>query len=374
MNKIIKPMRLAVILLLIAALLAVYFVALYDLQIVEGEAYYETSQNSIVTTETVLAARGDITDRYGRVLVSSRPSYDIMLDRALLREIEDPSGVLLRLVRAAQENGVAYRDSMPITEYPFDYVADMTETQKSRLAAYLEYFELEPTISAARLMGFMEDRYGISRQYSDEELRIVAGLRYELDTRYITNAVEYVFAEDVDVSLITAIEEGSFPGVVIRTGSVREYHTKYAAHILGTVGSMSPEQYAEYRELGYPMDAEVGQSGAELAFESYLHGTDGTVKKTTNTAGVVTGLNYTEAPQPGSNVALTLDIGMQGVAEESLKEHILQLNESRTDAQLDPAEGGAVVVVDVDSFDILTSASYPSFDPATFGEDFTQLN
>lgn len=368
MNKLLKPARLAVIFLLLAALLAVYFISLYQLQIVEGEAYYETSQNSIVTTETVRATRGDITDRYGRLLVSSRPCYSITIDRDQLLAAEEPNAVLLRLVQAAQEAGVTHNDSMPISFYPFEYAADMNDTQLSRLAAYLDYFELEPSITAARLMGFMEDHYDISRQYSDEEVRTIAGIRYELESRFITNASSYIFAQDVDVSLITVLEEGNFPGVVIVTDSVREYHTPYAAHVLGTVGAIPSDQAAEYREKGYPMDATVGRTGIELLLEDRLQGKDGTVKKTENTQGVVTGLQYTEMPQPGENVALTLDIGLQGVAEESLAQHIQQLNGERTAEGLDPAEGGAVVAVDIDSFEVLTCASYPSFSLDSYSE------
>ncbi len=374
MNRLLKPARLAVIALVLAALLAVYLVSLYRLQIIEGEAYYETSQNSIVTTETVRAARGDITDRNGTLLASDRACYSITIDLGKLRQAEDPGKVLLDLVRAARAAGVEYTDTMPLTEYPFQYLDEMSETQKSRLAAYIEYYDLEPSITAARLMGFMKDQYGISRQYSNEELRIVAGIRYELDTRNITNASAYVFAADVDISLITAIEEQDMPGVVIETSAVRQYHTPYAAHILGTVGAIPYTQLAEYREKGYAMDATVGRSGVELIFEDYLRGVDGTVKKTENTEGVITGLQYTETPQPGNNLALTLDIGLQGVAEESLARHIDQLNRDRAAEGKALAGGGAIVAVDVNTFEVLTCASYPSFDLDSYSADYDTLN
>ena len=63
MDKIIKPARLYIIILIIAVLTAIFVVTLYSLQIVEGAAYYAQSQDSISTTVSVPAARGDILDR-----------------------------------------------------------------------------------------------------------------------------------------------------------------------------------------------------------------------------------------------------------------------------------------------------------------------
>ena len=71
MNKPVKPGRTGVMGALLAVLLVIFFVALYKLQIIEGRAYYEESRNSVATAQRVVAARGNILDRYGRVLVSN---------------------------------------------------------------------------------------------------------------------------------------------------------------------------------------------------------------------------------------------------------------------------------------------------------------
>lgn len=66
------------------------------------------------------------------------------------------------------------------------------------------------------------------------------------------------------------------------------------------------------------MSATVGKDGAELAFEKYLHGTDGTAIVTKNAAGTVTGTTYTKEPEPGDQVSLTIDLDLQSAAEQSL--------------------------------------------------------
>ena len=71
MDRPIKPGRIAAMATLLAILLVIFLVALYKLQIVEGRAYYEESLNSVSTTQRVRAARGNLLDRYGRVLVSN---------------------------------------------------------------------------------------------------------------------------------------------------------------------------------------------------------------------------------------------------------------------------------------------------------------
>ena len=80
MGRIIRPLRLAALAVLAAALLIVSIITLYKLQIIDGRAYYEESKNHVVSKETVAAARGNIMDRYGRVLVENRVCNNLLID------------------------------------------------------------------------------------------------------------------------------------------------------------------------------------------------------------------------------------------------------------------------------------------------------
>jgi penicillin-binding protein 2 len=73
--------RLRARILAAAVMLAVLGVAarLFYLQIVEGDAYYKVTADSIVRTTTLPAIRGEIRDRKGRVLATTRPSYDVVV-------------------------------------------------------------------------------------------------------------------------------------------------------------------------------------------------------------------------------------------------------------------------------------------------------
>ena len=204
-----------------------------------------------------------------------------------------------------------------------------------------------------------------------------------MNVRYVINTSDYIYAEDVSIDTITALMEADIPGFEVQVSYIREYNTKYAAHILGYTGSISSAERETYEALGYPLNATVGISGVEKAFEEYLHGTDGTAQITRTSDGVVTGTVYTEAPDPGNHVYLTIDIELQGVAESALASFVQETNDYRTennpirvangkDAQ-EMITGGALVAIDVKTGEPLCIANYPTYDLETFQEDYSEL-
>ena len=210
---------------------------------------------------------------------------------------------------------------------------------------------------------------------SETDARAVAGVLYELYYRSrITNWPLYYFAEDVDVDFITRVKELGLKGVEIETTSVRKYETDYAAHLLGRVAAMNADEVDYYMGLddGYTQNDYVGREGAELAFESYLHGTPGERAIERNEDGKITSSVWLPdeetgeslAPEPGDNVFLTIDIGLQQMVEDLLAERVPGLS--------DEVEGAACTVQLVDTGEILAAASYPTFDLETYVQDFTQ--
>ena len=123
------------------------------------------------------------------------------------------------------------------------------------------------------------------------------------------------------------------------------------------------------------MDAYVGQSGFEAAFEEYLHGTDGVKLTTVDTEGNVVSEYFQTEPKAGANVETTIDLNMQIAAETALEQVILELREEGLGQKHEgqDAEGGAVVAIDVKTGQVLACASYPTYTPATYSQDFNQL-
>ena len=346
MEKPIKPGRITALACMLTLLVIVFVVALYKLQIVDGKAYYEENRNSVASSQTVAAARGSILDRYGRVLVSNTSCNNLVFNPDDLFEQDDPNGILLRLARTVVSCGDTYVDELPVTTAPpFEYT-DMTETQRTQLKGFLKYAKLDEEATAVELLSYCREKFEINNNYSAADMRTIAGLRYSIKTRYIDKLYlpDYVFVKDASMELITSLKENNVPGFEVTVSYTRQYHTNLAAHLLGYTGLMNAEEYTTYKTQGYPMSATVGKDGAELAFEKYLHGTDGTAIVTKNAAGTVTGTTYTKEPEPGDQVSLTIDLDLQSAAEQSLTKGIENMKSKSTENS-DAVGGGALVPV-----------------------------
>lgn len=391
MKKLVSSGRLFAFGVLVVTLIALCVVTLYKLQIIEGAAYYEESQNNQASNQTVTAARGNILDRYGRVLVSNRECYNLKISdtRLFSDEVEDPNAVILEMINMVEAAGETYIDDLPITkEPPFEYT-DMTALQRTLLTAYLDSKGLDEDTTAVELMSYFRTRYDIANSYNAEEMRKIASVRYALNVRYSINTNPYVFVEDASIDLISDLMGVVGNVVEVETSYVREYNTQYAAHILGYVQAMSEEDMEKYRpqdeNSGYDYDTKVGRDGVEYTFEDWLHGTNGTARVTRTASGTITSTVYTEDPVPGNHVYLTIDIQLQEAVERILETGIYELQlkrdednakytmEGKLDEVREDIQGGAIVVVDVKTGEPLAIASYPTFDLSSIIEDYSDL-
>ena len=376
-------------LFLLAGSFAVLLWVLFDLQVVNGSYYLAQSTRKIANTETVQAARGEILDRYGRVLVSNRATYQVTLNPNMMGSVQDRNDTLLSLLEVCREQGVEWNDTLPVNwEPPFLYTTDTPfqvvtvdeegnekrrSTQLSQLAASLKLKDLPADPSAEELIAALRTWFEVDPTVGEAEGRALVGVLYELTlrSRDISRS-GYVFAQDVDIFFITVVKERQLSGVTINTATVREYNTKYAAHLLGQVGPIFREEWEDYQSKGYAMDDVVGKDGVEQAFEQYLRGSSGAKDVEYNQSGKIvseswrtdpeTGLLQT--PNPGGNVILTLDIKLQEVVEESLRRHVPGMTEE--------SQKAACVVVDM-SGGVLASASFPSYDPAEYYSHYNEL-
>ena len=362
-RNLIKSGRIVAMAVLLIVILSIYLVRLYNLQIVEGEKYYNQASAISDTQRTVTAARGNILDRYGRVLVSNKECYNLKIDVTKLFANPDPNATILQLVQTVRNYGDSYTDDLPISyEPPFEYLDNMTEIQYTMLQAYFKdkgkALPDDPT--AVELLSYMRTRYDIDNSYSSEEMRIIAGVRYSINVRYAVNTADYMFVEDASMELISSIMEKKINGVEVERAFTRNYGTPYAAHLLGYVGLMTQEEFERYSLLDYANDAVVGKDGIEYAFETDLHGKDGEVIEYRNAAGTILSTVYLEDPEPGHHIYLTIDIALQEQVEKILAHGIdimrkdrAQLRAERTAAgEYDPEmkdeiTGAAIVVVNV---------------------------
>lgn len=383
MQKMVKPIRLVVLAVVFVLLLGVYFVALYKLQIIGGREYYAVGETETKEDITIAAARGNILDRYGRLLVSNSLCNNLSINVTELFSQDDPNAVILELCSAVERFGDTYTDTLPITKAPPFEFTEMDTLQKSMLDAWLKANDMPLDSSAVEILAAMRTRYSVGSEYNAEDARRIVGVRYEINDRFNINTTPYVFAEDVSMPLLTYLMEQDIPGFELSSSYVREYKTQYAAHLLGYTGKLTAEEWATYAGKDYSLDAYVGKDGVEYAFEGYLHGVDGEAEVYSNLDGVTLRTKYTKEPQPGGHVYLTLDIGLQEVCEEALAAHIESINEDRAriiaEAEMYGTEstemisGGALCVVKVDTGEPLALVSYPTYDAATMLDNYETL-
>lgn len=374
----ITRVRAGVLLTLVAAVLCFFCFKLYAMQVVDAD---KNAQNMTTyrTRTRVRASRGDIVDTNGNVLVTNRASYDLVFNHYVILSSGNPNENLLKLALLCRELDIAYYDHFPVTkQWPFEYTLN---EQSTAWQGYFQAFlvnrgNLDSDITATLLMDALRKSYEIPEDWSDEDARLVIGLRYELTLRNgVTNLPNYVLIEDASEWQLAAILELNIPGLNVEASTVRAYNTTYAAHILGYIGAMNTEQWSQYSQLGYAMDALVGQSGFELAFESYLHATDGIRIDEVTQDGTVVRSWYEVEPKSGNNVEVSIDLMMQMAAEEKLEEMIeyYRSYETNTSKTGHDAEGGAVVAIDVKTGQILVSGSYPTYDPSKLFEDYDAI-
>ena len=369
-------LRLGLFLAVFGILIGAYAYRLIQLQVVNPRKA-STGTGTYTYDTRVTAARGEILDRNGNVLVTNRASYNLIITGYALFNSESPNESLRQLVRLCRDLEIDFTDHLPVTKVkPYEYeTANYSDTWNNYFRSFLRQNDWDADVSAAQLIKLMRTRFRIPNNWSDEEVRGVLGLRYELDLRNYSSLPTYTLLTDVDATQLAELMELNTPGMQVQASTVREYNTAYAAHILGRTAAMSPEEWEIYKEQGYAMDAYVGKDGLEKAFEEQLHGTDGILRTTVDREGNIVSQYYAVEPKAGSNVEVTIDVNYQRIAEEALADYILDLRENGVGSKKEgtDAEGGAVVVLDVKTGAVLASASYPTFNLATFSKDYKEL-
>ncbi len=328
-------------------------------------SFLPPKEEGFVRTYTVPGLRGEIYDRNGKLIVGNATSYDLVYEYGAMpetrREINDS---LLATLSALNEtgNGDKLADDYFILSgtYPdMSFVAELRDKESNEYYYYKKFLsrqemEREET-EAEDVVEYFVKRYGLSTsRYSKSEITSLIRLYYEMERVDFGQYQSYTIAKGINRKLITRLEESNIEGVNFDIQAERVYeYPGVASHILGQLGKITAENAEQYIALGYPLDALVGVSGCEAAFEEYLRGQDGVMVIRYDDNGNQIEKYYEVEPTRGNDVYLTIDIDLQIAAEESLKENV---------DRVDTAKGGAITVVDPNTGELLATASYPTYD------------
>ena len=367
MNRIENKGRVITLSVLLGLIFLVFFFRLVQIQIIDTEEYSEAGSISS-RTSAIKAARGEILDRNGNPLVTNRQGNSVVFESANFPTGNGERNALIySLIRLFEVNGEEWTDNLPILYEKGVYVYEEDREYDISVMKGRDLLNLNDYATAQNCMDTLISMFELE-DYSPVDARKIASVRYEMKRLAFSASYPYTFAEDVSTKLVAKIKENSayYRGVTAEIVSYREYADgTIAPHILGVVGAISAEEYAERKDDGYGMNDVIGKSGLESAEEQYLRGVDGKRLVTINADGSKT-MEVTEPPQQGNTIITTIDTHLQKVVQDSLAK---TLNNIPTPIP----SAGAAVVIKVNTGEVLACATYPSYDNNTYTEDYEKL-
>ena len=339
---------------------------LFNLQIVKGAEYRVESNTKLTREAKIEAARGSILDRSGNVLVSTEMEFSLEMYNAKTEDDQLNSSILT-MTTILESNGDSYFDPFPISIDPFEYHFDNEED----LAKWKEKYKIPEAASAEEAFYLFRDKYNIKSD-NVKEIRQILAIRYAISTIGYSTTKSMKISDDISRTSAVQLQENaqSLTGVNIIVEPTRVYHQgTLASHIIGYASRISKKNQEEFAKRGdtykYDVDDKVGQTGIEKTFEEYLRGEDGEKQIDMSVDGTVTGEYTSKEAIGGANIVLTIDANLQRIAEESLERNIERIRNGELGDPA-PAEGGAAVVINVKTGDVLAMASYPDYEPGLF--------
>ena len=367
-----KPMnkRFIFIYIFLAIFAVICIVRLFDLQIVNGDEYREQAENRLVRACTIKAPRGEIVDRYGVPIVTNSMGYYVLL-QSVDRNGSALNEKISALIDICNEDQVEYFDNFPISYAPYKFTFSGDNSRKE-LAEWKNKNHLNKYNSAEEVINYYFNKYDISEDYDNNKARDIAAVRYTMETKNFSVMNPYTFTNNISMETVQKIKECEFDlkGVSVEIEPVREYpYGSMAAHILGRTDIIYREEYMELRNQGYGMNDIIGKDGLEKVLEKYLKGKDGYKRVEQTRSGAVSQTLGVKEAETTNYAVLTLDVGLQQIAEEALAESIAA---TRGEKGYD-CYSGAAVAVDISSGDVLAMASLPSYEPTEYTKSYNKL-
>ena len=350
---------------------ALIFFRLWYLQVLTGEQYVHQADVNHTRDLPIAAPRGEIFDREGRSIVTSKTTNAVQIVPGLLPAgiYEQAATYQKRLVKAEEARRTA---GVRLAEYerllervPHPSAAQRAERRALDRASQAPRVPVPPLPASATHLRALFARLGrvigLSSRTIDE--RVVQGMT-------ATPYAHVTDKTDAGAGALTVLGEraNEFPGVAQEPVSIRQYpYGEMAAQVIGHVDQISEKELTTKAFRGVKAGTVVGQEGLEYYYDGYLRGRPGVQRIEVNAAGepVASRLAPT-LPQAGHSLKVTLDLGLQREAEKAMTE-----GKANAQGSGKPATGGAFVAMDPRDGQSLAIGSQPGFDPNRFAKPLT---
>lgn len=360
-------LRYNIITILVYIVGIVLIVQLFNLQIVNGKEYRETSNTRLSRETVVKAARGSIKDRTGNLLVTTKMGFNVDLYKTKI-DTATLNKTILNTIRILESNKDKYINNLPIKVNPFEFENQDEETQKK----WKKGNDINENATAEECFYSLKKEYKIEQEDISEAYKIMV-VRYEIARNGYSSIRPVTIAKDVSRASAVKLGEQSiyFPGISATTEPLVSYPSgSLASHILGYVGNITQAEL-DGREDTYGINDVIGKVGIQYVFEEYLRGQNGIKQLDMSVDGNITDEYITKEAVAGSDVILTIDANLQATTEKALANNIKKIA-SGGFSKTSEAKAGAAVVMNVKTGEILAMASYPDYEPELFVNGISQ--
>lgn len=312
-----EPWRYLVLLILIGTVFGFYILRLFDIQILQGNAFNAQANENRTRIIREPAVRGTIYDRNGIVLAENVAAYNVVVIPGYLPEDDADTQRI-------------FRELSTLIDVPISQGDTDEETARNFTPCYNDL--------------------GIS------EIVFIADTNWPYDQ----TALKCNVSQEVAMTVMENREE--WPGIDVQISPVRRYPTgELTAEVIGFLGPIPAVLEDYYVDLGFVANRDkVGYAGVEQTLNDTLAGTNGIQTVEVNVAGEIT-RNITEPvePIPGNDVYLTIDTRLQSIAREAL---ISEIDYWNFQAGRTISNNGVVIAMNPKTGEILALVSYPNFE------------
>lgn len=350
---------------LLIAVIILFSARVYFLQVNASGEFKKSLPYGAASSHTAVikAPRGEILDRYGRQIAVNRDGYNIVFNKAYVKD--NINTIIVSLINLAEDYHTEWIDKLPITA-----TAPYTYTEGEKTDKLLKTLNLAKYATAENCFDEMVKRYKLEG-FSEDDQRKIMGVRYSMEILDFSISYPFTFAEDIPTEFMRCVSESAFmlQGVTVDVVPFREYSdTTMAVNLIGTVGPIYEEDWEYYKQRGYSYNDKVGKSGIEKWGEEYLRGIDGEITYYLDAKGSIIKSEVTKEPIAGKTIMLSMDKNIQRIAQDSLARKVQEIK-----SKGGSCKAGTAVAIEIATGKVLAAANYPTYDSATLNKNYNQL-
>ena len=335
---------------------------LFDLQIVNGQAYLDKFILQTEKTRDISSSRGTIRDCNGNVLAYDELAYSVKIEDVFesgKSKNANLNDTIYRLIKMIEKNGDSIiTDFHIVIDEDGNFAFDVSDNKKLRFLADVYGESYTSNLTEAQIASTPDDiitflagkknfaigdyeesgnsktDFIVGKGYTKQELLQMVTIRYAMKLTSFRKYIGTTVATDINDYTVAVIMENSqsLPGVSIVEDTVRRYNdSRYFAHILGYTGKIDSEELTYLNETDkeeggagdrYDINDVVGKSGIESHLETTLQGTKGYEKVVVDNMGRVISILDRKEAVAGNDIYLTIDSELQIATYHILEQHI----------------------------------------------------